>query len=232
MKKVIGLSLIVGLSSISFSQIQETCLNQQPASHFAPQRGVRTISTLSSRSGRFAPMAAYGNFSFGDRTFAGPAVTLQFSPRRTSALGFDFSGGFIMSFGSSRVSQEDLYPRVGSTFSRFGSSIGRNHFGGFFLQSTFGFIGADFTYYLAEGAIRPYVGGGAYVVGAGYSGDFYTAIAPDAKAGLQVEIRNSVSGFAEVRRFFGMPNTIGPGGARFNGSTMAAVGVSFAPRLR
>lgn len=232
MKRTISLALILALSSIAFAQLQEPCLNPQSTSVFAPQNGSKLSSRLSSRSSQVAPMAAYGNFSFGDRTFAGPALTMQYSPRRYAPMGFDFVGGFIMSFGSSSVIDEDQYIPAGASFTRFRSPIGRNGFRGLYLQSTFGYFGADFTYYLAEGPFRPYVGVGAFLVGAGYAGDFYSTVTPDAKAGVQVEIKNSISGFAEVRQLFGVPNFIGPGGTRFNGSTIAAVGISFAPSLR
>jgi hypothetical protein len=94
------------------------------------------------------------------------------------------------------------------------------------------FVGTDITFYLADGQVRPYVGIGGSLAFWSYSNRFSGTVTPDAKAGLDVQVSSSFSGYAEVRRMFGVPNLFGWNTPKFDGLTSAAIGVSFAPRLR
>ena len=184
----------------------------------------------------FSSMVAYGSFSVGGEDRYGPLLLLQYSPNRFSMPAIDLFGGVLFQTGSSGpVDQRDFVP-VASYFAPYYSPYSnyRNDYAYRTPHMSVGlaFLGADVTFYVLQGDVRPYVGLGGSLAFWSFSSRLSSTLAPDAKAGLDVHINNSLSGFAEVRRLFGVPNLLGSSLPRFDGLTSAAVGVSFAPKLR
>ncbi len=192
---------------------------------------------LRSRGGTvLSSMIAYGSFSVGSEERFGPMLLLQYTPNRYSFPAVDVFGGVLFQAGTSGpVNQRDFVP-LASYFAPYYSPYSdyRNDYA--YRMPRFsvglGFLGADVTFYMLQGDVRPYLGIGGSLAFWSYSNQLSSTLAPDAKAGLDIHISNSLSGFAEVRRIFGVPNLIGSSLPRFDGLTSAAVGVSFAPKLR
>jgi hypothetical protein len=186
-------------------------------------------STLSS-------MIAYGSFSIGGEERFGPMVLIQYSPNRFSTPAIDLFGGVLFQTGTSGSVDERNSVPLASYFAPYYSPYSdyRNDYAYRMprLSVGLGYLGADVTFYMLQGDVRPYVGFGGSLAFWSFSSQLSSTLAPDAKAGLDIHLSNSLSGFAEVRRLFGVPNLLGTSLPRFDGLTSAAVGVSFAPRLR
>jgi len=189
-------------------------------------RGNQTISS----------MIAYGSFSVGGEDRFGPMFVVQYSPRILSGPAVDFFGGILIQAGTSGPVNPQNYIPLASYYTPYYSAYSDYRNDNYYrmpnLSIGLGFLGADVTFYMLEGEVRPYVGVGGSLALWTYSSRLSGTVAPDAKAGLDIHISNSLSGFAEVRRMFGVPNLLNLSGPKFDGLTSAAIGVSFAPRLR
>jgi hypothetical protein len=189
-------------------------------------RGNQTLSS----------MVAYGSFSVGGEDRFGPMFVVQYSPRRFSGPAIDFFGGILVQTGTSDPVEGQDYIPLASYYAPYYSPYSNYRNDNFYRMPNFsigmGFLGADVTFYMLEGEVRPYVGFGGSLALWTYSSRLSGTVAPDAKAGLDIHLSNSLSGFAEVRRMFGVPNLLNLSGPKFDGLTSAAIGVSFAPRLR
>lgn len=189
-------------------------------------RGSQTLST----------MVAYGSFSVGGEDRFGPMLVFQYSPRRYSGPAIDFFGGVLLQTGTSGPVDGQNYIPLASYYAPYYSPYSDYRNDNYYrmpnLSIGMGFLGADVTFYMLEGEVRPYLGFGGSLALWTYSSRLGGTVAPDAKAGLSVHLNNSLSGFAEVRRMFGVPNLLNLSGPKFDGLTSAAIGISFAPRLR
>lgn len=232
---VIGL-LLVGTPVLAVGQekgISSPAMGsgQVTTEQAAKQTDYRTVGnqTLSS-------MVAYGSFSVGGEDRFGPMFVVQYSPRRFSGPAIDFFGGILLQTGTSGPVNGQEYIPLASYYAPYYSPYSNFRNDNYYRMPNFsiglGFLGADVTFYMLEGEVRPYVGFGGSLALWTYSGRLSGTVAPDAKAGLNVHLSNSLSGFAEVRRMIGVPNLLNLSGPRFDGLTSAALGVSFAPRLR
>jgi hypothetical protein len=185
---------------------------------------------------RFSSMIAYGSFQLGDEDRFGPMLILQYSPAHRSMPAIDLFAGVLVQTGSSGIINQDEYIPVASVFAPYYSPYSDYRNDNLYRMPHYsigiGFLGADLTFYLAEGDVRPYVGIGGTLAFWTYSRHMNGTFAPDAKAGLSVQVSSGFSGFAEVRRMFDVPNLVGLDVPRFGGVTAGAIGVSFAPRLR
>ena len=185
---------------------------------------------------RFGSMVAYGSFQLGDEDRFGPMLVLQYSPSRRSVPAIDFFAGVLIQTSSSGIINPEDYIPVASMFAPYFSPYSDYRNDNLYRSTHYslglGFLGADVTFYLAEGDVRPYVGLGGALTFWMYSRQVSGTFAPDAKAGLSVQVSSGFSGFAEVRRMFDVPNLAGLEAPRFGGVTAGAIGVSFAPRLR
>lgn len=191
----------------------------------------------SQRSGpTFGSMVAYGSFQLGDEDRFGPMLILQYSPSGRSTPAIDlFAGVLIRTNPAGAVNPDDYIP-VASMFAPYYSPYSNYRNDNLYRATQYslglGVLGADVTFYLAEGDVKPYVGFGGALAFWTYSRRMSATFAPDAKAGVSVQVNSGFSGFAEVRRMFDVPNLAGLDAPRFGGVTSAALGVSFAPRLR
>lgn len=189
------------------------------------------------RSGKeFGSTLAYGSFSLGEEERFGPVITLQYTPNRHTFPAVDFFVGALIQTGTSgEVDTRNLVP-VQSYFAPYFSPFSNHRNDNYYHSPNFSiglaFLGSDVTFFLLDGDVRPYVGLGGSLAFWSLSNRFSGTLAPDAKAGLDVRVNSSLSGFAEVRRMFGVPNLFGWNTPKFDGFTSAAIGVSFAPKLR
>jgi hypothetical protein len=184
----------------------------------------------------FSTMVAYGSFSVGGEERFGPMMIVQYSPRISSGPSIDFSGGILFRTGSSVPENEGDYVPLASFYTPYYSPYSNHRNDNYYrmpnLNIGMGFLGADVTFYMTEGQVRPYLGFGGALALWTYSGRLSGTVAPEAKAGMNIHLNNSLSGFAEVRRMFGVPNLLNLSGPKFDGLTSVALGVTFAPRLR
>jgi len=179
---------------------------------------------------------AYGSFSLGDEERFGPVMMLQYTPNRHTFPEVEFFvGALIQTSTSGMVDTRNLVP-VQSYFAPYYSPFSDYRNDNFFRSPNFSiglaFLGSDVTFFLLEGQVRPYVSFGGSLAFWSSTNRYSGTLAPDAKAGLDVRVNSSFSGFVEVRRMFGVPNLFGWDTPKFDGLTTAAIGVSFAPRLR
>lgn len=236
MKRASLIILALLVCSSLFAQLDETSLSLTPAtSATSSQAGGMTRGNAWSRSS-FTSMVAYGSFALGDEDRFGPMIILQYTPNRYWRPTLDFVGGVLIRTGKSGYTDERNYIPLASQFAPAYSSFSDYYNDGYYQRPHFSiglaFLGADMTYYLAEGNVRPYVGVGASFAFWSYLSRFSGALAPSAKGGLDIRISSSFSGFAELRRMFGVANFVGPNAPKFDGLTAAAIGISFEPQLR
>jgi hypothetical protein len=184
----------------------------------------------------FGSTVAYGSFSLGDEERFGPVITLQYTPNRHSFPSIEFFLGALIQTGTSGVVDTRNLVPVQSYFAPYYSPFSDYRNDNYFRSPNFSiglaFLGSDVTFFLLDGQVRPYVGFGGSLAFWSSSSRFSGTIAPDAKAGLNVRVNSNFSGFVEVRRMFGVPNLFGWNTPKFDGLTSAAIGVSFAPKLR
>ena len=199
---------------------------QSPAEQSSRRVDSQTLST----------MVAYGSFSVGGEDRVGPMLVLQYSPRIHFGPAIDFFGGILFQTGASGPINTQDYIPLASYYAPYYSPYSNYRNDNYYRMPSFnigmGFLGADVTFYVLEGEVRPYLGFGGSLALWTYSSRLSGTVAPDAKVGLNIHLNNSFSGFAEVRRMFGVPNLLNLSGPKFDGLTSAALGVSFAPRLR
>ena len=184
----------------------------------------------------FGSAVAYGSFSLGDEERFGPIITLQYTPNRRTFPVIEFFAGALIQTGTSGVvDTRNLIPiqsHFASYYSPFSDYRNDNYYRSPNFSIGLAFLGSDVTFFLLDGQVRPYVGFGGSLAFWSSSNRFSGTIAPDAKAGLDVRVNSSFSGFVEIHRMFGVPNLFGWNAPKFDGLTAAAIGVSFAPRLR
>jgi hypothetical protein len=179
---------------------------------------------------------AYGSFSLGGDERFGPVLTLLYTPDRHTFPAVEFFVGALIQTGTSgEVDTRNLIP-IQSYFTSYYSPFSDYRNDNFYRSPNFSiglaFLGSDVTFFLLEGQVRPYVSIGGSLAFWSSANRFSGTLAPDTKAGLDVRVNTSFSGFVEVRRMIGVPNLFGWSTPKFDGFTSAAIGVSFAPRLR
>jgi hypothetical protein len=236
MRRFLSLLLALLVSSSLFAQRDET------SSSSAPSTGVtsgesRVIGRGNSWSKpAFTSMVGYGNFALSNEDRFGPMIVLQYTPNRHWRPEVNLIGGVLIRTGNSDPTDQRGYIPVASQFASPYSPYSDYYNNGYYERPHFSigmaFLGGEMTYYLTQGNVRPYVGVGASFAFWSYLNRFSGALAPSAKGGLDVRISNSFSGFAELRRMFGVANFVGPSTPKFDGLTAAAIGISFVPELR
>ena len=187
-------------------------------------------------SQEFGPSVAYGSFSLGDEERFGPVITLQYTPNRHTFPALEFFVGALIQIGQSGVvDTRELVP-VQSYFAPYYSPFSDYRNDNVYRSPNFSiglaFLGSDVTFFMLEGPVRPYVSFGGSLAFWSSTNRFSGTIAHDAKAGLDIQVNSSFSGFVEVHRMFGVPNLFGWNTPKFDGLTSAAIGMSFAPKLR
>lgn len=235
MRKLGIVSLLALVGAVALAQ--DTGTTQPGADASKPEAGPQVSRGQWSHGGStFSSMIAYGSFSVGGEARYGPTLFIQYSPDRFSTPASDLFGGVLFQTGTSGpVDQREFVP-VATYLAPYYSpySSYRNDYAYRMPRLSVGlaFLGADVTFYMLQGDVRPYVGFGGSLAFWSFSSQLSSTLAPDTKAGLDIHLNNSLSGFVEVRRLFGVPNLLGSSLPKFDGLTTAAIGLSFAPKLR
>lgn len=204
----------------------------EPQGQLPTPEGLR-FSGRSSQS--WSSMVAYGSLQLQGEERFGPAVLFQYTPRRYRGPAFDFHAGVLFQANETEAQNQNDYIPVASLLAPYESPYSDYRNENLFTMPHFSiglaFLGADVTFYLSEGRVRPYLGLGSSLVFWSRASQLHAAVAPGMKAGLQASISTSFSGFVEARRMVGIHSFIGPESGRFNGMTSAAIGLTFAPQL-
>jgi len=227
MKTSVLTILVLLLNSSLFAQSAEASLSVEPPASAASHKAERASGGNAWSGSSFTGMIAYGSFALSSEHRFGPMIILQYTPNRYWKPAVDLVGGVLIRTGTSGSTDERDYILLANQFSSAYSPSHRPHF-----SIGLAFLGADMTYYFSEGNVRPYIGVGASFAFWSYLRRFSGALAPSAKGGVDIRISGSFSGFAELRRMFGVATFVGPKTPTFNGLTAAAIGISFEPRLR
>lgn len=99
------------------------------------------------------------------------------------------------------------------------------------LDFALGYVGSDILYYFSDGKVRPYVAAGVKAVAWQMSEGIAGTLAPSLRAGIDIAMGSSFSGFAEARYMYGFPNILNQYVSSLKYVADVAFGVSFAPRL-
>lgn len=182
-----------------------------------------------------APLAGFGRYRFNGNAEFGPTVGLHlaFLTHRQFTFGFNAGVGFRLSSSQpgeavpllaarARAGFADTQPVPDDYAAYSGTRSPR-------VSLALGFLGPDVTMYFGQGDVRPYAAVGAQLILFPYSDHVAGAVAPDVRAGLDVELTSGLSGFVEVRHAFGIANLVSPSGKDFRDISIFAFGLSFAP---
>ncbi len=236
MKRFAMTALILSGLMATLVQGQELVQPVKGSESVSTEQEVRGADVRTRRGMALSSLIAYGSFSLGGEDRFGPMMILQYSPNPRSVPAIDLFGGILFQTGTSGTIDTREYIPIASYFAPYYSPF--SNYRNDYLYDTprfsigLAFLGADATFYLLDGEVRPYVGIGGALALWSYTNRLNGTLAPDAKAGLEIRVSNTFSGFAEVRRMFGVPNLFGLDTPKFDGLTSAAIGISFAPRLR
>jgi len=225
MKQVVAVASLTLIISVAAAQIPVPDLNQTPNA-LREQRISRVIRS----SSFFSPTISYAGYTIGGERLFGASLVLQYSMFQSRSESIDLLGGVMFRFRNvaDPVNIEDYAPLGIRDPYNQGEST-RSMLRG--IRFGLGMFGADYTIYLAEGDVRPYVGIGGMVMAFPYQGTIGSTIAPDVKAGLLVNLASGFSGFAEVKHVFGLPFTLGAPSTAFKDLTGFAFGLAFVPRF-
>lgn len=224
MRSVIAVASLTLIISVASAQIPVPDLNQTPkaSSLLREQRISRRSSSF------FSPSMSYAGYTIGGERLFGASLIFQYSVFQSRSEAIDLLGGVMFRFKNvtDPVDLEDYAPMGIRDYYGHGRSSPSMLRG---LRFGMGFAGMDYTVYLAEGDVRPYVGFGGMILAFPYQGNIASTIAPDVKAGLLVNLASGFSGFAEVKHVFGLPFSVGAPSTAFKDLTGFAFGLAFAP---
>ncbi len=230
MKKLAVVGCFIITITVASAQIPEPCLNVGSQSSQTNQQFQRTPvrSFAYVPEIRLSPMLSYSAYSLGGSSRFGPALTIQASLFRTHSEALDISGGLMFRFrDSSKPARMDEYSPLGLNPHTYPQSPG-SFLRGF--RFGMGFGGLEYTWYLTESDIRPYVGAGGMILAWPYEGQVAGSVAPTVKAGVLANVSSGFTGFAEIKRIIGLPFVVGGESPPLNHLTGFAFGIAFAPR--
>jgi hypothetical protein len=178
----------------------------------------------------FGITTGFAGFKIDDIARQGIDIDLHALLARVWPIRFEFNAGVILyntpyaggqgSFSSPFIYQSNAY----SFNNQFDQPRGNINF-------ALGYIGGDALYYFSDGRIRPYVAAGVKAVTWQMSEGFAGTLSPSFRAGIEVAMSSSFSGFAETRYMYGFPNILNQYSSSLKYVTDVAFGVSFAPQL-
>lgn len=232
MRQVLIAGVLISSMTIASAQLSVPDVNQTPGSARYASEQVLPRSAVR-RTSQISPMVSYMGYTLGTDRYTGVSVMLQYSLFRTSSQALDLLGG-VMFRGRNTSDPVNLdgYTPLGISYYSTSSAphSSPSYLKGF--QFGLGFVGMDYTLYLSEGELRPYVGFGgmALAIPSQPTGLFGT-IAPDIKAGLLADFSAGFSGFLEVKHVFGLPLSFGSPASPFKSLTGFAFGLAFAPHF-
>jgi len=224
MKQIVAVASMTLIMSVATAQMPVPDVNQTPSASLKEQMVSHTIN----RSSFFSPSMSYSGYTIGGERFFGAALTFQYSIFQSCSESIDLLGGVMFRFRNvaDPVNLDDYTPLgIRDNYGHSSPSMLRG------MRFGMGIVGMDYTLYLADGDVRPYVGLGGMLLAFPYQGAVAGTLAPDVKAGLLVNLSSGFSGFAEVKHILGLPITIGSPYAAFKSLTGLAFGLAFAPRF-
>lgn len=228
MKKAVVAAVLVSSITIASAQISVTDVNQTPRpTRYASEQ----VIPVARRSSQLSPMVSYTGYTVGGKRLFGAAMIMQYSLFRSSSEAIDLLGGVMMRSQntSDPVNLEGYTPLGIERYSTSSSYRSPSYLKS--LRFGLGFVGMDYTVYLTEGSLRPYVGLGGMVLAVPSQAGLFGTVAPDLKAGLLADFSSGFSGFVEVKHVFGLPLSFGSPATPFRDLTGLAFGFAFAPRF-
>jgi len=178
MKQVLAVASLTFLISVASAQIPVPDLNQ-PA--LRPSSSKHMVSPMSMhRTSHLSSMISYTGYTLGDERRTGASMIFQFSLFRSPSEAIDLLGGVMLRYKnvSDPVNESDYMPlgfrRPYSADTRSRSLLRGIRFG-------LGFVGLDYTVYLADGDVRPYIGFGGMLLAFPYQSTLIGTAAPAMK---------------------------------------------------
>ncbi len=224
MKRMVAVASLTLIMSVAMAQMPVPDIHQTPSTSLREQVVSHTIH----RSSFLSPSVSYAGYTIGGERFFGASLTLQYSIFQSRSESIDLLGGVMFRFKNvTDPLNMDEYTPLGIRRSNQESSLSKLRG----IRFGLGIIGLDYTIYLADGEVRPYVGLGGMMLAFPYKGAVAGTLAPDVKAGLLVNLSSGFSGFVEVKHILGLPITIGSPYAQFENLTGLAFGLSFTPQF-
>lgn len=226
MKGIVCASVFL-LTTSAFSQISYPMGDDQIRSEMsASNRNSYSPDGLSA----FGITTGYAGFKIDDAARQGFDIDLHVLLSRISPIRFELNAGVVLYNSAATVS--DLSPAYSGY--PYQSNV---YYQGQYSQPRFdlgfglGYVGTEALFYFSEGKVRPYVAAGVQAVTWQMNQGFAATLAPSARAGIEVGVSRSFSGFAEARYMYGFPNLLNEYSTSLEYVTSVAFGVSFAPQL-
>ena len=178
----------------------------------------------------FGITTGFAGFKIDNIARDGINIDLHALLSRVSPIRIEFNAGVVLyNTPSQAVGQSSIYsPYIyqSSVYSANQFLQPRSN-----LNFALGYIGSDVLYYFSDGKVRPYVAAGVKAVTWQMSERFAGTLAPSLRAGIEIAMSSSFSGFAEARYMYGFPNFLNQYSSSLKYVADVAFGVSFAPRL-
>ena len=177
----------------------------------------------------FGITTGFAGFKIDGIARQGVSIDLHALLARVSPIRFEFNAGVVLYNTPYESGQGPMY----SPFIYQSNVYGANQFDqprgsiDFALE----YIGGDVLYYLSDGKIRPYVAAGVKDVSWQMNEGLAGTLSPSFRAGIELAMGSSFSGFAEARYMYGFPNLLNQYSSSLKYVTDVAFGVSFAPQL-
>ncbi|HTY10176.1 MAG TPA: hypothetical protein VMF88_03790 [Bacteroidota bacterium] len=226
MKSVVGI-LLLAASATMIAQTSYPVGDDQVRSEMSSSE-IR-LSQANNRAD-FGITTGYAGFKIDDVARSGFNVDLHALVSRISSVRLEVNAGVIF-YGSpySAASRSSFYsPFIYQSNVYSASQISDPRFD---LNFGVGYLGTDALYYFSNGKIRPYVAAGVEAVTWQMNQGFAATLAPSLRAGIEVAVSSSFSGFVEARYMYGFPNFLNQYSSSLNYVTDVAFGVSYAPHL-
>ena len=226
MKSILCACLLM-LSSWSYSQISYPLADDQI--RFEMSASERNSPGPDARSA-FGITTGYAGFKIDDVARQGFDVDLHALLSRISPVRIELNAGVVLYNSYSGYSD---YSPTYSPYLYQSGVYSQNQFSQprFNLSFALAYIGTDAIFYFSDGKVRPYVAAGVKAVTWQMSAGFAGTLVPSARAGIEIGVSRSFSGFAEARYMYGFPNILNQYSSSLKYVTSVAFGVSFAPQL-
>ena len=226
MKSVICVCLFA-VSTLAFAQGSYHLGDDQVRSEMSASE---VHSYQSNNRADFGITTGFAGFKIDDIAREGVNIDLHALLSRVSPIRIEFNAGVVLyNTPSAAVGQSSVY----SPYIYQSNVYGANQFSQprSSINFALGYIGSDVLYYFSDGKVRPYVAAGVKAVTWQMSEGFAATLAPSLRAGIEIAMSSSFSGFAEARYMYGFPNFLNQYSSSLKYVTDVAFGVSFAPRL-
>lgn len=230
MRQVLITGFLVTSITVGSAQISLTDLNQAPQKAGSAGEQITARSSVR-RTSQLSPMVSYMGYSLGSDRHFGSTIVMQYSMFHSPSASLDLLGGVMLqSRNTSEPTSLEGYAPLGiRRYSASSSSTSPSYLKN--IRFGLGFVGMDYTMYLSEGELRPYIGFGAMALAIPSTAGLFGTVAPDVKAGLLADFTSGLSGFVEVKHVFGLPLSFGSPATPFRDLTGVAFGLAFAPRM-